>query len=122
MHDHLADFRRSQFALGSLMHHAFDFVDDGFKLRRRHRPLLASFQQTLQNFLTFEAFSAAILLDHHVRNFVDAFVRGEAPSTFEAFPPAPNGVAAAALSRINYLVVDVRTERALHSAISPRAS
>src|SRR5712672_1297059 len=122
MHDHFTDLRGGQFALGSFVHHAFDFVDDSLKLGRRHRPLLASFQQTLQNFLAFEAFAAPILLDHHVRNFVDPFVRGEAPSTFEAFPPAPNSVAAAALSRINYLVVDVRTEWALHSAISPRAS
>ncbi len=104
------------------MHHAFDFIDNGFELRRRHRPLLASFQQTLQNFLAFEAFAAAILLDDHIRNLVDAFVRGETPSTFEAFPAAADGVTAAAFSRINYLVVDVRTERALHSAISPRAS
>src|SRR6267154_2490729 len=104
------------------MHHAFDFIDNGFELGRWHRPLLASFQQTLQNFLTFESFAAAVLLDHHVRNFINPFVRGEAPPTFEAFPPASNSVAAAPLSRINYLVIDVRTERALHSAISPRAS
>src|SRR5258705_7407897 len=122
MHDHLADFRRSQFALGSFVHHAFDFVDNGLKFRCWHRPLLASFQQTLQNFLTFEAFAAAVLLDHHVRYFINPFVRGEAPSAFEALPPAADSVAAAPLSRINYFVVDVRTERALHSAISPRAS
>src|SRR5882672_9511116 len=103
------------------MHHGFDFIDNGFKLGRRHRPLLASFQQTLQNFLTFESFAAAVLLDHHVRNFINPLVRGEAPSAFQALPPAPNGVAAAALSRINYFVVDMRTERALHSAISPRS-
>src|SRR5258708_11090578 len=101
------------------MHHAFDFIDNGFELGRWHRPLLASFQQTLQNFLTFESFAAAILLDHHVRNFINPFVRGEAPSTFEAFAAAANCVAPSALPSINYLLVDVRTETALPSAISP---
>src|ERR1700756_4589432 len=122
MHDHFADFRGRQLALGRLVHHAFDLIDYRLQLRRSYRPLLASFQQALQNLLALESFAAPVLLDPHVRNFVDAFVRGETPAAFKAFPAPANGVAAAPFARINYLVVDVRAERALHSAISPRAS
>jgi hypothetical protein len=67
----------------------------------------------LQNFLALEAFAAAILLDDHVRNFVDAFVRGEAPRTLQALAAAANGITGAAFARINHLVVDVRAERTL---------
>src|SRR5260370_7568599 len=119
VHDHFADFGGGQLALGGFVHDAFDFVNDAFKLGRRHRPFFAGFQQALQNFLALEAFATAILLDDHVGNFVDALVGGEAASTFEAFAAAANGVAAAAFARINHLVVYVRTERAFHSEDSP---
>src|SRR6266436_32541 len=119
LHNHFADFRSCQLALGGFVHHAFDFVDDAFELGRGHRPFLAGFQQTLQNFLALEAFAAAVLLDDHVRNFVDTLVGGEAASAFQTFAAAANGVAAAAFARINHLVVDVRTERAFHSVDSP---
>ena len=80
---------------------------------------LAGFQKSLQNFLALEALAAAVLLDDHVRDFIDAFVGGEAAGTFQAFTAAADGVAGAALTRINYLVIDVRAEGALHSKVSP---
>src|SRR5216683_5341031 len=119
VHNHFADFGGGELALGGLVHHAFDFVDDGFEFGRWHRPLFAGFQQALENFLALEAFAAAVLLDDHVGNFVDALIGGEAAAAFEAFAAAANGVAGAAFARINHLVVHVRTERALHSGESP---
>ena len=101
------------------MYHAFNVVDDGFQLWRSYRPLLASFQQSLQNLLTLETLAAAVFLDDHVGNFVDALVGGEAAATFQAFAAAADGVAGAAFAGINDLVVHVRAERALHSAESP---
>ena len=106
MHDHFADFGGGEFALRGFVDHAFDFVDDGFEFRRGDRAFLAGFQKSLQNFLAFEALAAAILLDDHVGNFVDAFVGGEAAGTFQAFAAAADGVAGAALARVNYLVID----------------
>jgi hypothetical protein len=119
MHDHFADFSGGEFALRGFMDHAFDFVDDGFEFRRGNRAFFAGFQKSLQNFLALEALAAAILLDDHVRNFIDAFVGGEAAGTFQAFTAAADGVAGAALTRINYLVIDMRAEGALHSKVSP---
>jgi hypothetical protein len=73
-----------------------------------------------QDFLAFEALAPAILLDDHVRNFVDALIGREAASALEAFTTPTNRVAGAAFARIDYLVIDVGTKRALHSAGSPR--
>src|SRR5258708_34139745 len=119
MHDHFTDFGGGEFALGGFVHDAFDFVDDGFDLRSGHGPFFASFQQALQNFLALKSFAPPILLDDHVRNFVDAFVSGEAASTFEAFAAAANGGAGTAFARINHVVVYVSAEGALHSEESP---
>src|SRR5260370_20737429 len=119
VHDHLADFRSGQLTLGGFVYHAFDFVNDRFELRCRYRPLFASLQQALQNFLAFKAFAPSILLDHHVRNFVNPLVSGESALTFQTLAPSPNGVAGAPFTRIDYLVIQMPAERTLHSGFSP---
>ena len=119
MHDHFADFGGGQFPFRGLVDHAFDFVHDGFELGRGNGTLFAGFQEALQNFLALEAFAAAVFLDDHVGNFVDAFVGGEAAGAFQAFAAAANGVAGAALAGVNYLVVEMRAERALQWLDSP---
>src|SRR6266567_2501574 len=65
----------------------------------RREPHVRHFVQLLQlvhDLLPLEAFPPPILLDHHVRNFVDPFVRREPPAALQAFPPAANGVPPAA--------------------------
>src|SRR5229473_1223809 len=119
MHNHLADFRRCQLTLGGFVYHAFDFVHDRFELWCRYRPLFASLQQSLQNFLAFKAFAPSILLDHHVRNFVNPLVSGESALAFQAFAPTPNAVAGASFTRIDYLVIQIPAERTFHSGFSP---
>src|SRR5229473_1763102 len=118
-HDHFADFRGGQLAFRGLLHHAFDFINDGFQLGRGHRTLFASFQKSLQNLLPLEALAPPVLLADHVRNFVNALVRGEAPPALQALAPPADGVAQAALARIDHLVVHVRAKRTLHRAESP---
>src|SRR5262249_37418488 len=59
-------------------------------------------------------------LDDHVGNFVDSLVGGKAASALQALAASANRVAGAAFARINYLVIDIGTERTLHSAGSPR--
>jgi len=88
--------------------HVLGRVDSGWRPRDRTRSLrtlLARLQQTLQELLTIEPFPPAVLLDHHVRDFVDSFVRREAASAFEALSPAADQIAGAALARVNYLVI-----------------
>jgi hypothetical protein len=76
-------------------------------------------EQAVEHLLAVEALTAAVLFDHHVGDFIDAFVGGEAAGTFQAFTATADGVAGAALTRVNYLVIDVRAEGALHSKVSP---
>ena len=116
---HFADFAGGAFALGSFVDESLDFVDDRFEFRRRYWTLLARFQQALQNFLAVESFAAAVFLDHHVRNFVDALVSGETAPALQAFAAAANQIAGAAFARVDHFVVDVRAERALHCDESP---
>src|SRR5439155_1739091 len=83
------------------------------------RPLFARFQKSLQYLLPLEALAPPVFLDHHVRNFINAFVRGESPPALQALAAPPDGVAHAAFPRIDHLVVNVRAKRALHGAESP---
>src|SRR5258708_35329609 len=101
------------------MHHAFNLIHDGFELGSRDRPLLASLQQPLQNFLPLEAFAPAVFLDHHVGNFIDALVRREPPPALDALAPPANSIAAPAFAGIDHFIVDMRAERTLHSGFSP---
>src|SRR5216683_653116 len=119
VHDHFADFRGGQLALAGFMHDAFDFVDNFLQFWCGHWSLLARLQEPLQDLLPLEAFPPSILLDHHVRNFVDPFVRREPPAALQAFPPTANGVPAAAFPRINHFVINMRAKRTLHWAGSP---
>src|SRR5205807_1410916 len=91
LHDQLADFRGGQFTLSGVMNHCFNLVDNPFQLRRGHRPLFACFQKPLQDFLPFEALPPSVLLDDHIRNFINAFVGREAAVAFQAFAAAVAG-------------------------------
>src|SRR5260370_39949918 len=102
------------------MDKALHFVDQSLELGRGHGPFLARFQQPLQYFLPVETFAPAVLLDHHVRDFVDAFVGRVAPAALQAFAAAANRISGAALARVNDLVFHDRTKWTLHRAESPR--
>src|SRR5260370_10998506 len=118
-HDHFTDFGGSQLAFRGLLHHTFDFVHNRFQLGRGHRTFFASLQKSLQNLLPLEALATPVLLDDHVRNFVDAFVGGETAAAFQALTAAANGVANAAFPRVDHPVVHVRATTTLHQAESP---
>src|SRR4029077_12038981 len=120
IHQELADLAGLALALGRFMDKALYFVHQRLELCRGHGPLLARLQQALQNFLPVKAFAAPVLLDHHVRDFVDAFIRRVAPAALQAFPAAADQITGAALARINNLVFHDRTKWALHRAESPR--
>src|SRR5579863_8145259 len=103
------------------MDKSLHFVHQRLELGRGHGPFLARFQQPLQNFLPVEALAAAVLLDHHVWNFVDALVGRVTPAALQAFPASADQIARAALARVNDLVFHDRTKWALHCAESPRS-
>src|SRR5260370_12254438 len=119
VHDHFTDFGGSQLAFRGLLHHTFDFVHNRFQLGRGHRTFFASLQKSLQNLLPLEALATPVLLDDHVRNFVDAFVGGETAAAFLALTSAANGVANATFPPIDNHVVNVRAKRTLHWAEAP---
>jgi hypothetical protein len=55
--------------------------------------------------LTVELLAAAVFLDCHVRDFIDALVGGESPLTGKALAPAAYGVAFLAFPGIHHPVM-----------------
>ena len=74
-----------------------------------------AFSSPVKNFLTIESFAAAVFLDHHVRDFVDAFVTGESALASQTLPAPPNRVAFLAFPRIHDFVLKVAAKRTFHS-------
>src|SRR6266487_657256 len=93
----------------------FDPVDHLRQLRHTHRALLTGLQETYQNLLPIEFLAPSVLLNDHVRDFVDPLIRGEPALASQAFPPAADGVAFLSLSGIHDFILQVIAKRTLHS-------
>jgi hypothetical protein len=65
---------------------------------------------------SFEFLAPAVLLDYHVRNFVDALVSGKALSAFQTLTAAANGIGFLALARIHHLVILKSAKWTFHGA------
>ncbi len=120
VHDQLADFAGLALALRRVDHKAFGVVDDLLQLAHGDRPLLAGAQQAVEDFLALEFLAPAVFLHHHVGNFVDALVGGEALLALQALAAAADGFAFLALARIDHLVVFKAAKRTLHGRESGR--
>src|SRR5690606_21345244 len=125
VHHELADFRRGDLLLGPLLQRRLDAVGDRLDLRHADRPLLARLQQPRDQLLPLEAFSAAVLLDDHVGDLVDALVAREAAPAAQTLAPPTDHLPFLALARIDHLVAEMAAVRTLHagpSALSVRAN
>ena len=69
---------------------------------------------TGQHFLPIESFAAAVFLDDHVRNLVDAFVARESPLASETLPAPPDRIAFLAFPRVDHLVMEMAAEWTFH--------
>src|SRR5207244_11802089 len=63
-----------------------------------------------------EFLAAAVSLNHHVANFVDALVSGEALAALQTLAAPADGIGFLALARIHHLVIFKTTERTLHDS------
>src|SRR4029077_7093891 len=79
-------------------------------------PFFAGFEQPGNQLLPLEPFAGAVLLHHHVRDLVDPLVAGEPLAALEALAAPANDLAFARLTRVDNLIAEVRTVRALHTA------
>src|SRR5260370_2662754 len=62
VHDHFADFRCVHLALAALVHHAFDFICDGFQPCWGYPPLLAGLWQAPPDLFPHKPFPPPLLL------------------------------------------------------------
>src|SRR5213593_2166414 len=116
VHDQLAQFAGLALALGGLDYKSFRLIYDLLQLADRYGSLLAGPQQAIQHLLAIEFLPAAVFLDHHVGNFVDALVSGEALAALQTLAAPADGIGFLALARIHHLVIFKTTERTLHDA------
>src|SRR5207244_10962266 len=82
--------------------------------RQRALPVLARVKQPGPGFRSVASFAAPVLLDHHVGDFIDAFVTRKPPLACQALAPPANGIALLAFTRIDDFILQMAAERALH--------
>jgi len=70
----------------------------------------------MQYFLAIEFFPAAVFFHHHVRDFIDALVGGEALAALQALAPAADGLRFFALARVYDFIVGKSAKRTFHGA------
>src|SRR5262249_34863546 len=92
-HDYFADPGGGKLAVWRVLHDLFHLIDDCFKLAGRNRTLFAGAKGSCEYFVAVKNLTLAVLLDTHVGNFVDAFVRREPPRAFQAFAAPADGIA-----------------------------
>src|SRR6185437_12894969 len=101
----LADFAGGALALGRVHEEVFGLVDQRFHIAGGDGALFAGVQQAAEDFLALEFLAASVFFHHHVGDFVDALIGGEALVAALAFAAAANGLGFLTLSRINYAVL-----------------
>src|ERR1700687_1640973 len=115
VHDEFADFAGFALALGGLDDESLGFVDDLLELADGYGALLAGAHEAVEHFLAVKTLAASVLLYHHVWNFVDALVGGEAFFALQAFAAAADGIGFLALARIHDFVIFKPTKGAFHA-------
>ena len=91
-----------------------------FQLADRYGPLFAGPEQPVKHLLAVELFPPAIFFHHHVGDFVDALVRGEALTALQTLAAAADGVCLLGLAGIHDFVIDESAKRTLHALRASR--
>src|SRR6185437_1066536 len=105
VHQQLADFAGGALALGRVHEEVFGLVDQRFHIAGGDGAFFAGVQQAAEDFLALEFLAASVFFHHHVGDFVDALIGGEALVAALAFAAAANGLGFFTLARINYAVL-----------------
>jgi hypothetical protein len=113
-HDELAEGGGGSFALGTIDDEGFGGVDDFLHLGYGDFALLAGVEKAGENFLAVEFLAAAVFFHDHIRDFVEAFVGGEAFIATFTFAAAPYGVGVLAFTAIDNLVLSKGAKRTFH--------
>src|SRR5207253_2786138 len=116
VHDQFAQLACLALAFGRFDYKSFRLIYDLLQLADRYGSLLAGPQQAIQHLLAIEFLAAAVFLDHHVGNFVDALVSGEALAALQTLAAPADGIGFLAFARIHHLVIFKTTERTLHDS------
>src|SRR5580692_719879 len=98
VHDQLADLAGFALALSRFDDEGLGFIHDLFKSADRHWTLFAGAHESVKNFLAIKPLAASVFFYHHVWDFVDALVGGEAFFALQTFAAAADGICLLALA------------------------
>ena len=115
VHYQFADFARFTFALSGFDDEGLRLVHNLLQSADRHRTLLTGSHEAVEHLLPVESLPAAVFFYHHVGNFVDALVSGEALLALQAFAAAADGICFLALARIHDFVIFKPAKGAFHA-------
>src|SRR6266511_3559030 len=120
INDVCADVVRRHFSFLGVVEKGLDFIDDRVELRRSDGPLFAGLHEASAELLPIEILPPTVLLDDHVRDFLDRLIRRETAAARFAFPAAADHFSLAALARVHDAIVHRAAERTLHASIMAR--
>src|SRR5271157_297722 len=101
LHDEFADFACRPLPFRSIHQKGLRGVHDSLEFAGRDGAFFAGAEQAAEHLLAVEALAAAVFLDHHVGDFVDALVGGEAAIAALALAAAADGIGLLALPRVD---------------------
>ena len=113
--DQKPDDLESHLALAQGDEVALDAVDDLLQPLHRNRALLARAAEALEQLPPLVVLPPAVLLDDHVRDFVNAFVTCKSPLAIQTLPPPADGVAFLGQAGFHHLRFQMTAKRALHA-------
>src|SRR4051812_14343304 len=127
LHQARANLLGRHLALGPLLQLGFDAIRDRFQLLDADRTFFRCGQQAGDKFLPLKRFAIPVLLHHTILDVLEPLAAGEPLATVEALAAAAYDIPFFALARVDYLITQVATIRALHrapfsSSLSPTAS
>src|ERR1700722_13880381 len=113
-YEHLADLGGGNLPIGIVGQSGFHGIHHLGQLGHRDRPLLASLQAPVQDFLAIELFPPSILFDDHVGDFVTSLICSEAALAAQTLAAPANDIALLALARVDDFILFVAAKGAVH--------
>src|SRR5688572_14866569 len=114
VHDARSDVGRRHLTLLGVVQMSFDLIHDCVELSGRNRPLLARLHEPGAKLPSIETFPPAVLLDDHVRDFLDRLIGRETATAGFAFPSPADHLSLAALARVHHAIIHRAAERTFH--------
>ncbi len=101
--------------IGAFMDLLLDEIHQALELDEAYGTLLARLEQTVQDLVPIELLPTSILLDHHVRDFIDSLIACETACTVQTLAPPADRVAVTTLAGVDDAIFQKSAVWAFHA-------